>query len=187
LPNYNFDEVFALVSSKSDPKCGVIFSRSAYGSDKQWVKDEEWINTHPKEAVGYKKVLIHSTPQAGVRYMWTNDFTKDKTYNAPMFGVPKVIFGETGLANVFSDTKGQYGMTQGAMAITCRAMDALALVTYLRSQDFQELLSSCQWSNYRVDWRIFTFFKDGFWNVRKQHKSAPSTDKPKQLQHFRSR
>ncbi len=132
LPNYNFDEVFKLLATSTEKKCEVVFHATAYETRKDWVTDEEWIKTHPEEAIGYKKVLIHSTPQAGVRYMWTNDFTKDKKYKAPMFGVPKVVFGETGLANVISDTKGQYGMTQGAMAIRCRAMDALALVTYLR-------------------------------------------------------
>jgi hypothetical protein len=187
LPNYHFDEVFKLLATGAEKKCGVVFHATAYETRKDWVKNEEWINSHPKEAIGYKKVLIHSTPQAGVRYMWTNDLTKDKQYDAPMFGVPKVIFGETGIANVISDSQGHYGMTQCAIAIKCPLTDATALVAYLRSNKFQEILSSCQWSNYRIDWRLFTFFKDGFWNVRKQNKSAPHSDKPKHLQHFRSR
>jgi hypothetical protein len=176
-----------LVSSKSDPKCGVIFSRSAYGSDKQWVKDEEWINTHPKEAVGYKKVLIHSTPQAGVRYMWTNDFTIDKKYNAPMFGVPKVIFGDSGIYGAVIDTKGDFGMTQHGIAITSKASDLHRLQAFIQSPTFSDIIAACQWSNFMIDWRLFTFFKDGFWNVKKQNKSVPHFEKPKQLQHFRSR
>jgi hypothetical protein len=34
-----------------------------------------------------------------------------------MFGIPKVIFGESGINNVIVDTSGKYGLTQGAIGL----------------------------------------------------------------------
>ena len=34
---------------------------------------------------------------------------------------------------------------------------------YLVSDEFQDILSSCSWGNYRIDWRLFTYFKKNFW------------------------
>jgi len=80
------------------------------------------------------------------------------------FGVPKVIFGESGIYDPVVDLEGRYGMTQGAMAIPVDGPeDAHQLVEFLTSEKFQSILATCMWSNFRIDWMLFTHFRHGFW------------------------
>jgi len=102
--------------------------------------------------------LVHSTTKKGVRYYWTcrNDLEH--------FTTPKAIFGESGINDVIIDVKGEYGMTQGAMAIPIENQeDGEKLKEFLMSDSFKETLSACSWSNFRIDWRMFRDFKKGFW------------------------
>ena len=102
--------------------------------------------------------LVHSTTKKGVRYYWTcrNDLEH--------FTTPKAIFGESGINDVIIDVKGEYGMTQGAMAIPIENQeDGEKLKEFLTSDSFKETLSACSWSNFRIDWRMFRDFKKGFW------------------------
>ena len=41
--------------------------------------------------------------------------------------------------------------------------DATKLVDFLKSDDFKKLRKACSWSNYQIDWRLFTYLKEGFW------------------------
>ena len=55
-------------------------------------------------------------------------------------------------------------MTQGAMGLpVVDETDAQKAKEYLMSDEFQNILDACSWSNFRVDWRMFTYFKEGFW------------------------
>jgi hypothetical protein len=143
LPNKYFDQIYSLIGAG----CPILFDRTKYGSDK---KDRV---SHLKTSE-FKYPLIRSTPENGVRYMYSNrnDFG--------FFGVSKVIFGESGVKNAITDIKGKYGMTQGAMAIKVTDKQEANLVKKaLESNQFQKLLQACMWGNFRIDWRLFTFFK----------------------------
>jgi hypothetical protein len=80
------------------------------------------------------------------------------------FGIPKIIFGETGIQDVVIDIEGNYGMTQNAMAIEVNNMDEAELIKKaLLSEKFKDLLKSCLWSSYRIEWSMFIDFKEDFW------------------------
>ena len=80
------------------------------------------------------------------------------------FGVPKIIFGESGINNPIIDVDGKYGMTQGAMALPILDYeDGVLASKFLTSGKFQRTLKACSWSNFRIDWQLFTYFKEGFW------------------------
>jgi hypothetical protein len=50
------------------------------------------------------------------------------------------------------------------MAIKIESIDeALILKEYLLSDEFSEIIKSCSWGNFRIDWRLFTYFKKYFW------------------------
>jgi len=150
IPNKNIDFISILMSSEDDLKSPIIFNRNNYGSDKEWVSDEETIE--------YKYPLIHSTPKSGVRYKYSS--RKDNGH----FGVPKVIFGESGINDVIIDMNGEYGMTQGAMGIEVNTKrEAEDLKKCLMSEKFKEFLSSNMWSNFRIDWRLFSYLKKDFY------------------------
>ena len=160
LPNYRAENVFALIAGAGARRCKVIQSYSAYEARRPWVSKTC--------VVGYdsKQVVVHSTPKAGVRILWTNEFKKDVEYGVRMFGVPKVIFGDSSekIHNTVVDYDGTFAMTNHSIAIaadTRRDLDELS--GFLKSDRFWDVLKSCQWSHHQLDWRLFVLLKDGFW------------------------
>jgi hypothetical protein len=147
LPNKKLLSVYELMGTG----CKVLYSRSSYGADNKKRVSKE-------KTQEFKYPLIHSTPQSGVRYMYSN------TKEFGMFGVSKVIFGDSGINDVVIDMKGKYGMTQHALAIEVSSKEEASEVSYaLKTEAFQEILSACTWSNYQIDWRLFAFFKRDFY------------------------
>lgn len=150
IPNKNFDLVDKIICKDNDICVPIIYSRSMYGNDKQHVSVDKMTKTHTLP-------LIHSTPKNGIRYAYT---TKDVGH----FGIPKVIFGESGIYNAIIDIDGKYGMTNGVMGIEINNMEeALLIKKAIESDKFKLLLSSCMWSNFRIEWRLFLHIKKDFW------------------------
>jgi hypothetical protein len=149
LGNRDFDAIENLLGdTRSDNR--VVFNVSSYETRKDWVSD--------KKSSVYCYPLVHSTPKKGTRYYYSS--RSDKGH----FGVSKVIFGETGIYSPIIDVNGEYGMTQGAMALPILDYeDGVLASKFLTSEKFENILKSCSWSNYRIDWRLFTYFKEGFW------------------------
>jgi len=164
LPNHSFEIIKPLILSVSHHVCNintnntmVLFSRCQYGSDQPWVSatpDEEHI--YP---------VVHSTPKTGPRMMWSS---KRNT----MFGVPKVIFGESGIHDVIIDIEGKYGMTQGAIGLqiprdsrtgVVEEEEARQMKRVLESPEFHTILDAMSFSNFRIDWRMFLYFRPDFY------------------------
>ena len=154
LPNYSFEMIEPLLSEKEEDY--VIFSRGQYGSDKEWVRDSKDDE--------YKFPLVHSTPLDGPRIYWSKRMNDDCKDCKKMFGVPKLIFGESGINNVIIDDKGEYGMTQGAMAIKIPSEGEGAIMkTVIESGEFHRILDAMSFSNFRIDWRMFLYFLPDFY------------------------
>jgi hypothetical protein len=146
LPNYDFKKLYSLLSKGKGKSCDIIYNRTNYGSDKNYVSSDK-----TKE---YKYPLIHSTPKSGMRYMYS------KRNDLGHFGISKVIFGETGINNPVLDMKGKYGMTQQTMVIPISdILQGKEIQKALESKKFQSILNACSWSNFRIDWRMFKYFK----------------------------
>lgn len=154
LPNCYYHEVKELLTN--DKNTEVIYSRNQYGTDKSWTRENETME--------YKYPLVHSTPKEETRLYWTN--TKYPAVKNPihMFGIPKVIFGESGIHNVIVDDDGKYGMTQGAIALKIEnEKHGLDLKTALESAEFENILKALNFGNFRIDWRIFLYLKHDFY------------------------
>ena len=144
LPNHSYNIIKPLLGVSVN----VIYSGNQYGSVKKWVQD-----TKTDE---FKYPLIHSTPKKGVRYKWTNTLDPPVKKKVNMFGVSKLIFGETGINNIIIDMEGEYGLTNGAIGIKIDSIDeGLKLKNTLESEKFKNVLNACSWGNYRIDWRLF--------------------------------
>jgi len=96
---------------------------------------------------------------------WTS--TKDppiRSDTIPMFDIPKVIFGEAGINTTVLDNAGKYGLTQGAMAIPIKSKkEGIAIKLALESSIFERIINAMSFGNFRIDWRIFLFFKRDFY------------------------
>jgi|SaaInlStandDraft_1057018.scaffolds.fasta_scaffold00735_19 hypothetical protein len=151
MPSFNIDMCRGILTEeKSNELCPIIYDRSAYGADKKW--------TSKVKTDVFKYPCIHSTPKSGVRYMYSS-----KNDNGH-FGIPKVIFGESGINHVVIDINGKYGITHGAMGIKVSSKkEAIQIKKALLSVKFQDFLKSSLFSSFRIDWNIFKSFKRDFW------------------------
>jgi hypothetical protein len=151
LPNFNMTDIGKILIRNDDEHCKILFSVSTYETRKKWVQENQ--------TEEYKYPLIHSTLKNNVvRYYFTNDNTKGH------FGVSKVIFGESGVNTPIIDLEGKYGMTQHAMGIIVNDIEeANNVFKAITSEKFKDLLKSCSWSNFRIDWRLFNQFRKEFW------------------------
>jgi len=105
----------------------------------------------------YKYQLVHSTTSV-IKYKYAS------RNNVGHFGVSKVIFSESGMQNIIIDFNGDFGMTENALGIQIENnTDGENIKKAMNSNKFKLLLSSCMWSNFRIDWRLFTYFKKDFW------------------------
>jgi hypothetical protein len=148
LPNYNIINIINILSINED-KLSIIMN-SSYHAIRPYINNEKTDE--------FKYPLIHSTPKKGIRYKYSK--YNDKGH----FGVPKVIFGEAGINHVVIDIEGKYGMTQGAIGIIIKNIDeGNNISNALLSTNFNNILRSCSWGNYRIDWHLFTYFKKDFW------------------------
>ena len=156
LPNHSFELIQPLLTTTEQDY--VIFSRSQFGSDKPWVKPTKYdVYTHP---------LVHSTPMSGHRIFWSSTTTPNVKQSVPMFGMPKVIFGESGINNAICDIRGEFGMTQGAIGLKIPApieTEGPMMKKALESEVFNRILDAMSFSNFRIDWRMFLFIRPDFY------------------------
>ena len=150
IPNKGLDFFKKILGNDDDAKCKIIFNASNYETRKQWVSSE-------KNDV-YKYTLIHSTPKKGTRYMFSS--RNDNGH----FGISKVIFGDSGIYDAIIDMDGALGMTQHSMAIEVETIeDANNIKNVIIGKKFTDFLESVIWSNFQIDWRLFTHLKKDFW------------------------
>ena len=149
IPNYNIKHIIKLFNNNFDNNLEIIMD-SSYHATRKYVN-----NIKNNE---FKYPCIHSTPKSGVRYKYSN--CNDKGH----FGVSKVIFGEAGINHVIIDSNGKYGMTQGAIGIKINdVVEGNNIKKALLSEKFKIVLKACMWGNFRIETRIFKYFKKDFW------------------------
>ncbi len=150
LPNYNIERVKKIMACEGDEKCEILQSMSAYEPRKKWMSA-----TKTDE---FKYPCIHSTPKNGIRYMYS------KVNDRGHFGIPKVIFGDSCISYPVIDIEGIYGMTQHAMAIRINdSNEGDKVAKAIMSVAFQDIIKSCLYSSYAIDWNIFKDMKRDFW------------------------
>ena len=164
LPNSNI-ELFNKIYCKEPDITNIIYSRSAYGSDKKWVskiKNDE-----------YKYNVIHSTTKTGCKYLYSN--TKDKGF----YGVKKIIFGDSGINEPIIDINGDLLISEHAMVIPIINNNEQQIYNAIKSEKFKDFLKSCMWSNFQIDWRLFTYLRKDFYIEFINNKVLEEVDKKK--------
>ena len=150
IPNYNIAIILKLIAKTDGEKISILHSESIYEGRKSWMSRTE--------TVEFKYPVINTIPLTGIRYTYSN--INDNGH----FGVSKVIFGDNGLNDAIIDMDGKYGMTQNSMAIKVdNLIEAENIKKALLSLKFKNIMKSCVFSSFRIDWRLFTYFKKDFW------------------------
>jgi hypothetical protein len=128
----------------------IMFSYQKHETRKPWMRQ-----TQDKKHV---YPCVHATSKTEPTKYWYSSKKSD-------FFVPKVIFGDARhIHNAIVDDKGEYGITQHAMAIPISSKkEGERIKKALESEQFNEFLKACRWSNFQIDWRMFKCFKHDFW------------------------
>ena len=150
LPNYNINTIKNILAKDDEETSPIMYNRTNYGADRKHISD-----TKTDE---FQYPCVHSTPKKGHRFMYSS------VNNKGHFGVKKVIFGESGIYDPIIDIDGDYAMTHGAMAIEISNIEEGEQISkVLTSEKFQDIIKSCNFSSYRIDWNIFKDMKKNFW------------------------
>ena len=148
LPNSNI-ELFNKIYCKNPDITNILYSRSSYGSDKKWVSK--------LKNNDYKYTVIHSTTKSGCRYLYSN------TNSNGFYGIKKVIFGDSGINEPIIDNNGDLLLSEHAMGIPIINNNEKEMYECIKSDKFKDFIKSCMWSNFQIDWRLFTYLKKNFY------------------------
>ncbi|KKM17006.1 hypothetical protein LCGC14_1680070, partial [marine sediment metagenome] len=150
LPSCEFNLVYSILATKDEEKCNILYSRAAYGRDKEWmseIEDEE-----------YFIPCIHSIRKNEIRYMYSS---KDNGF----LNIPKVIISENGkIHDVVIDMKGKLAFTSGCFAIPISSKkEGEGIREALMSEKFDRLVQATKWSSFRIEYQMFKYFRYDFW------------------------
>lgn len=157
LPNYAYDLIFPLLTSKSQG-INVIMNHSSYFAYK---KNKKMSNTKTSTHI---YPVIHSINKNGINPLWfTNDNTKGH------FGVPKVILNFN--RHQYShpeqnDWEGKYGMSQISFGIPITSKEEGDLILRaIETDTFKTIIKATKWGAFQTDYRMFKYFKKDFWKT----------------------
>lgn len=150
IPNYNILEIKSILTKENQEKCDIIYNRTIYASD-----NKKYISKIKTDEYNFQ--VIHSIPKSGIRYLYS------KRNDLGHFGIPKVIFGDNGLNDAIIDINGIYGMSENSMGIMCNDNDSEYIKKAILSDKFKDIIKSCIWGNFRIDWRLFSYLRKDFW------------------------
>jgi hypothetical protein len=153
IPNSNIEKVLKLISNNKDG-VEVLYSRSAYGTDKK--------NTNSEKNDEYKYPCVYSIVGSDE----PNLFYSNTNQNGH-FGIPKLILGNGSNPKCFIDYNGEYGMTQFAYAIVDEVENLENIKKVLESDEFQEINLATKFvataGNPLAYPRIISLFRKDFW------------------------
>ena len=154
IPHFNFKIIDKLLAEEKEETCPILYSRSAYGNDKSWMSREK--------SPEFKYPCVASTTKNKVKFLYS------KVNTNGFFGISKVIFGDnggdTGIYNSIVDIDGKFGITDHGLAIKIKSKsEGEKIKTALESEKFKELIHSCQYGGFQIEWRMFKYFRKDFW------------------------
>jgi hypothetical protein len=109
-----------------------------------------------KKSAKYRYLCVHTTPQKGTRYYYSAK--RDRGH----FDIPKVIFGNSGPHSAVLNKKGEYCMTEHAMAIADKKENLEKILRALKSDKMKRLFAATLWSSFQIEWRMFSYFRKDF-------------------------
>ena len=151
IPNSHFNEFKKLLAKQGEERTEVIYSRSAYGTDKSHISKTK-SSTFTWPCV----YIVNAKHEPSIRWSNTNENGH--------FNIPKLIWtnGRTASLGSIIDEKGTYGLTQFAYAICEKPENLKKLKQAFDSKDFRNLMEHCA-LNHDINWKIIALFRRDFW------------------------
>jgi hypothetical protein len=149
IPNFALDDIMILMAKDDKPRLKMMRGMSVY--------DPKKTHMSPVQTDDFKYKCLHTTPQKGNRFYYSN-------IDKGMFGVPKVIFGRCGLYDAIVDYNGEYGLTNNAYGIIIKSQEEGEMIkSALLSDKFKRILKANLYENFGINYTIFTLYRDDFY------------------------
>ena len=149
IPSASIKEVINLVAKDGEEKVEVLYSRSAYGTDKPHMSKEKTDE--------FKYPCVYGVKIKGTSTLWYS------SKKAEFFGLPKVIWGN-GHSGVYVDGKGEYGLTQFAYAIVDEPEVLPLIKKAIQSDRFLDsIMGYVRGLGHAYDRHIISCLRKDFW------------------------
>lgn len=150
IPDGLFEEFGELIAKDEEEKANVLYSRSAYGSDKS--------NTSHDKVDNFVFPCIYTVPSSGIpRMMYSN------TNNNGHFGISKVIWSNGAATVPIIDDKGEFGITQFSYAICDEPQNLPKIKKALESERFLALMKKVSFTAHKYNYKVISCFKKDWW------------------------
>lgn len=152
IPNGQYDLVQKLLATENDEKCEVLYNRSSYGCDKEWVS-----KTKIKGYIYPCVYTINSKSQLKLFY------SNKKDGNG--MNKKKLMWSNGRIKSIGSviDKEGKYGLTQFAYGIVDKEENLENIKKAFDSNKFRRLMEYCAVCQLTVNYKIIELFKKDFW------------------------
>ena len=124
IPTLGLKHFLSLKAKLDEERVEILYSRSAYGTDKT--------NTSDTKTEKFKHPVIYGQPVKGIKYVYAN--SKDKGH----FGIPKLIIANAS-TNSILDLNGEFGMSQFAQAIVDKPDNLIRIQKVMETDKMREL------------------------------------------------
>jgi hypothetical protein len=150
IPNGMFNVFNELIAKRNEKKVRVLYSRSAYGTDKKHMSKKK--NDNYKYQCCY---II--TVKDGLKKYYSS------TNKNGHFNVQKVIWSNGLGTSVILDDNGDYGLTQYSYGIIDSKENLSLIKKTMESSDFIKLMSYCKFTNNKYDYKVIKTFRQDFY------------------------
>ena len=141
-----------MVSKNNEQKVNLLYSRSAYGTDK--------INVSKSQGGEFIYPCVYT-----VNYLSQPTFHYSNTNQNGHFGIPKVIWSNGRISSVGSyiDEMGEFGLTQFSYAIVDDVENLPFIKRALDSVKFKRLMELCAVGQLTINYKVISTFRKDFW------------------------
>ncbi len=142
IPNHSLNEVYSIFSGETEVVYSCAYHHYTH-KDVQSTKDD----THPHPCI----YLINKN---GISLYYS---ASDKRGH---FGTSKIVVS-MGTGKSFLDIEGKYGMCEICFGLPIKNKEhGEALLKYIQSENFLNILNACKWKTVQIDYKLFRFFND---------------------------
>lgn len=150
IPNGKIELFNTVIAKKDDEKVKLIYSRSAYGTDKNNVS-----NTISDD---FFYPCVYTTQKDGnINLKYSN------TNQNGHFGISKVIWSNGVASSLVMDLEGQYGLTQFSYAITDSEENLHKIYQAMNSEKFINLMKFADGKQHKYKYKVISTFCKDFW------------------------
>jgi hypothetical protein len=152
IPNGGIDLLNSLLAKEGEEKVCLLYSRSAYGTDKNNVSKVQ------------EDDFVHRCVYT-VNYLSQPTFHYSNTNQNGHFGQPKVIWSNGRISSVGSyiDENGEFGLTQFSYAIVDEVENLPYIKRALDSLRFKKLMELCAVGQLTINHKVISTFRKNFW------------------------